>query len=107
MKKMICVVLTFLLFSSAVADVVEERNLSVYIEMANDFPIWEGEDVILYAFLVGDWSNLRYTFQWEISYDGKEFVPINGANSDSYIFPATKESLQVSYRLAVHIEEFD
>lgn len=73
--------------------------------MMNEFPIWEGDDIILVSMLTGDWSDLTYTFQWQYSKNGIEYYDIPDATESCYIFKATRETLRLYYRVAINIPD--
>lgn len=102
-KKVLAIILLLVLLLAV--GMAEDRNLEIRIEIIKPPVIYEGDEIILYPILIGNWEGLTYTYQWEYSKDGIEYFPIPDATNECYVFYASKETLKLWYRLAITIPD--
>ena len=80
--------------------VIDLSNKKVYIFTSRRAVMDLNEEIKLTSLLEGFEEGLEIEYQWECD-KGNGFEPIEGANGDSYSYPATVESLSWSWRLVI------
>ena len=77
-----------------------QRSVSIQMDMPSHLSL--GDTVTLYATLYG-YDGLNLAFQWQYTYDGKQWFDAQGANSTDYTFAVSAQTTGTGWRLAVTV----
>ena len=88
------------IFSPVPADPEATPEMKVTVFISRGAVVVPGEMIRLTSYIEG-FDGYEIMYQWECD-QGNGFEAVEGANEDSYVFAASKETLAYDWRLAVY-----